>query len=166
MKIKAKRGLGFGKYRKERVHDMEKKFLIVDQAILPEVFSKVLKAKELLASGSAKNVSAATKMVDLSRSAFYKYKDSIFDFENTKAIVTVKAVLLDETGALQSLLSELSASGASIVTINQSAPENGTAVVSVTIRTDSMPMPLDDVLRRIQTQRTVVSVHRNVKEIG
>ena len=145
---------------------MGRKFLIVDQAILPEVYTKVLRAKELLASGSAKNVSAATKMVDLSRSAYYKYKDSIFDFENTKTIVTVKAVLLDETGALLRLLSELSESGASIVTINQSAPENGTAVVSVTIRTDSMPTPVDEVLRRIQSQRTVVSVQRNVKEIG
>ncbi len=144
---------------------MEKKYLIVDQAILPEVFSKVLRAKELLASGAAKNVSAAAKMVDLSRSAFYKYKDSVFDFENAKSIVTVKAVLLDETGALQALLSELSASGASIVTINQSAPENGTAVVSVTLRTDSMPMPIDDVLLSIQNQRTVVSVRRTVKEM-
>ena len=133
--------------------EVEKKYLIVDQAILPEVFAKVLRAKELLASGAAKNVSAAAKMVDLSRSAFYKY------------IVTVKAVLLDETGALQALLSELSASGASIVTINQSAPENGTAVVSVTLRTDSMPMPIDDVLLSIQNQRTVVSVRRTVKEM-
>ena len=145
--------------------EVEKKYLIVDQAILPEVFSKVLRAKELLASGAAKNVSAAAKMVDLSRSAFYKYKDSVFDFENAKSIVTVKAVLLDETGALQALLSELSASGASIVTINQSAPENGTAVVSVTLRTDSMPMPIDDVLLSIQNQRTVVSVRRTVKEM-
>ena len=146
-------------------HEVEKKYLIVDQAILPEVFAKVLRAKELLASGAAKNVSAAAKMVDLSRSAFYKYKDSVFDFENAKSIVTVKAVLLDETGALQALLSELSASGASIVTINQSAPENGTAVVSVTLRTDSMPMPIDDVLLSIQNQRTVVSVRRTVKEM-
>ena len=144
---------------------MEKKFLIVDQAILPEVFSKVLRAKELLASGTAKNVSAAAKMVDLSRSAFYKYKDSVFDFENAEAIVTVKAVLLDETGALQNLLSELSDSGASIVTINQSAPENGTAVVSVTLRTDAMPMPIDDVLLSIQNQRTVVSIRRMAKEL-
>ncbi len=144
---------------------MAKKFLIVDQAVLPEVFSKVLRAKELLASGAAKNVPAAAKMVDLSRSAFYKYKDSVFDFENTKSIVTVKAVLLDETGALQALLSELSASGASIVTINQSAPENGTAVVSVTLRTDSMPQPIDDVLLSIQGQRTVVSIRRTVKEL-
>ena len=143
---------------------MEKKFLIIDQAILPDVFKKVLKAKELLANGAAKNVSSATKQVDLSRSTFYKYKDSIYDFENTKTIVTIKAILLDETGALQGLLTELSESGASIVTINQSTPENGTATVTVTIRTDSMPMPIDDVLLRIQTHRAVVRIQRNVKE--
>ena len=74
-------------------------------------------------------------------------------------------MLLDETGALQNLLSELSDSGASIVTINQSAPENGTAVVSVTLRTDAMPMPIDDVLLSIQNQRTVVSIRRMAKEL-
>ena len=72
--------------------------------------------------------------------------------------------VLDETGALQNLLSELSDSGASIVTINQSAPENGTAVVSVTLRTDGMPMPIDDVLLSIQNQRTVVSIRRMANE--
>ena len=51
---------------------MERRFLLVDVSVLPEVFLKVLKAKELLAAGNAKNVSAATKMAGLSRSAFYK----------------------------------------------------------------------------------------------
>ncbi|MFQ7004495.1 MAG: hypothetical protein ACLRRT_13015 [Ruthenibacterium lactatiformans] len=50
--------------------NLERRFLLVDVSVLPEVFLKVLKAKELLAAGSAKNVSAATKMAGLSRSAF------------------------------------------------------------------------------------------------
>ena len=58
----------------------------------------------------------------------------------------------------------LPVSWASIVTINQSAPENGTAVVSVTLRTDAMPMPIDDVLLSIQNQRTVVSIRRMANE--
>ena len=99
--------------------NLERRFLLVDVSVLPEVFLKVLKAKELLAAGSAKNVSAATKMAGLSRSAFYKYKDCIFDAENSKEVLTVNATLLDETGALQSLLAGISAAGASIVTINQ-----------------------------------------------
>ena len=143
---------------------MKRHFLMVDAAVLPEVFLKVLKAKELLASGEARNISAATRAVGLSRSAFYKYKDCVLDAENSREVVTIQAMLLDETGALQALLAGISDAGASIVTINQSAPENGTAVVSVTLRTDGMPMPIDDVLLSIQNQRTVVSIRRMANE--
>ena len=57
---------------------MAKRFLLVDSDVLPDVFMKVVKAKELLASGSVKNLSAAAKEVNISRSALYKYKDKIF----------------------------------------------------------------------------------------
>ena len=119
---------------------MERRFYLVDAQVLPEVFLKVIRAKELLASGQARNISAATRSVGLSRSAFYKYKDCIFDSENGRELITVMATLRDETGALQSLLAGISSAGASIVTINQATPENGTAQVAVTIRTDTMQM--------------------------
>ncbi len=138
---------------------MERRFLLVDVDVLPEVFVKVIKAKELLASGEARNISAATRAVELSRSAFYKYKDSIFDSENIREVVTVMATLLDETGALQSLLAGISEAGASIVTINQSTPENGAAQVAVTIRTSTMQMSVDELTQKLIRQRTVVAVH-------
>ncbi|MFI3169043.1 MAG: ACT domain-containing protein [Faecalibacterium sp.] len=138
---------------------MERRFLLVDVEVLPEVFLKVIKAKELLASGEARNISAATRAVELSRSAFYKYKDAIFDSENIREVVTVMATLLDETGALQSLLAGISEAGASIVTINQSTPENGAAQVAVTIRTSTMQMSVDDLTQKLTRQRTVVAVH-------
>ena len=97
--------------------------------------------------------------VDLSRSAFYKYKDCIFDSENGREVVTVMATLRDETGALQSLLAGISAAGASIVTINQSTPENGAALVAVTIRTDTMQMTPEELTERLSRQRMVVGVH-------
>ncbi|MBQ7860057.1 MAG: ACT domain-containing protein [Faecalibacterium sp.] len=137
---------------------MEKRFLLVEASVLPDVFLKVLKAKELLASGEARNISAAVREADLSRSAFYKYKDSIVDSENSREIVTVSATLLDETGALQSLLAALSAAGASIVTINQSKPENGAAQVAVTIRTETMQMSADELVEKLRRQRTIVDV--------
>ena len=49
---------------------MERRFYLVDAQVLPEVFLKVVRAKELLASGEARSISAATRSVDLSRSAF------------------------------------------------------------------------------------------------
>ena len=80
---------------------MERRFLLVDASVLPDVFIKVLKAKELLASGAVRNISSAVRQAGLSRSAFYKYKDCVFDARNSRKVITVLATLLDETGALR-----------------------------------------------------------------
>ena len=144
------------------VNKLERRFYLVDAEVLPEVFLKVVKAKELLASGEVRSISAATRSVDLSRSAFYKYKDCIFDSENGREVVTVMATLRDETGALQSLLAGISAAGTSIVTINQATPENGAAQVAVSIRTGGMQGTLEDMLAQLKKQRTVVDIRRGV----
>ena len=140
----------------------ERRFLLVDADVLPEVFVKVLQAKELLASGAVSNISAAAKQAGISRSAFYKYKDTVFDAETGRESITVVATLLDKTGALQGLLSGISAAGASIVTINQATPENGAAQVAVSIRTGGMQGTLEDMLAQLKKQRTVVDIRRGV----
>lgn len=141
---------------------MERKFILVDEGVLPKVFLKVLKAKELLASGEARNISEATKRVVLSRSAFYKYKDCIFDARNSRQTVTVLATLLDETGALHTLLAGISQAGGSVVTINQATPESGAAKVAVTVRTDNMQISVEEMLEQLRGQRTVVEARQGV----
>ena len=51
------------------------KYYIVEASALPEVFLKVAEAKRLLSTGEASTVNEATRMTDISRSAFYKYRD-------------------------------------------------------------------------------------------
>lgn len=140
---------------------MERRFLLVDASVLPDVFAKVLKAKELLASGAVRNITAAAREAGLSRSAFYKYKDCIFDVRNENRIITVQATLLDETGALQALLAGISAAGGSVVTINQSTPESGAAQVAVSVRTDTMQMSVEEMLNKLRRQRTVVEIRQS-----
>jgi len=141
---------------------LEKRFLLVDAAVLPEVFVRVLQAKELLASRRARNISAAVKMAGLSRSAFYKYKDCVYDAQDSAEVTTVHATLRDETGALHSLLEAISGAGASIVTINQSTPESGTARVSVSFRTGGMHLSAEALLAELRRQPTVVDIRRGV----
>lgn len=138
----------------------DRRFLLVDAAALPAVYSKVLQAKELLASGKADSISAAAQQAGISRSAFYKYKDVVFDAETGRESITVIATLLDRTGALQGLLSGISDAGASVVTITQSRPENGAAQVEVTVRTGTMQLTVDELLRRLARQPDVIEVHR------
>ncbi len=138
----------------------ERHFLLVDAAALPAVFGKVLEAKELLAAGRAASISAAVQQAGISRSAFYKYKDVVFDAETGRETLTLTATLRDHTGALQKLLSGVSAAGASVVTITQSRPANGTAQVEVTVRTGTMQMSVEEMMRRLARDPDVVEVRR------
>ena len=57
---------------------MGKQYLIVSKEILPDYFDKVIEARNLLNNGKVKGVSEAVKMVGISRSTYYKYKDFVF----------------------------------------------------------------------------------------
>ena len=97
------------------------KYYIIESSALPEVFLKVAEAKRLLDTGEAATVNDATRQSGISRSAFYKYRDSILPFQNLMAgrIITFQLTLHDETGNLSSLLTIFAQWGANILTINQ-----------------------------------------------
>ena len=144
---------------------MAKRFLLVDSDVLPDVFMKVVKAKELLASGSVKNLSAAAKEVNISRSALYKYKDKIFDVSETKTVVAVHVVLMDELGALQKLLRVIAQYNVSIVTITQAAPVDGTAAVSLTLKVKDMVGDVDSLVDEMNKHRFVVTAKRIMQDV-
>ncbi|MBP0980478.1 MAG: ACT domain-containing protein [Oscillospiraceae bacterium] len=144
---------------------MAKRFLLVDSDVLPDVFMKVVKAKELLASGNVKNLSAAAKEVNISRSALYKYKDKIFDVSETKTVVAVHVVLMDELGALQKLLRIIAQYNVSIVTITQAAPVDGTAAVSLTLKVKDMVGDVDSLVEEMNKHRFVVTAKRIMQDV-
>lgn len=127
------------------------KYYLIEQAILPEVFLKVVEVKRLLATGEETKVSSATRRVGLSRSAFYKYKDSILPFQNLMAgrIVTFQMTLHDTVGLLGRMLTMFSAAGANILTINQTIPVDATASVTITASTTQLACTLEELLHRI-----------------
>ena len=136
------------------------KYYLVSAEALPEVFVKVTRAKELLETGAARTVAEAVERVDLSRSAFYKYKDAIRPFRDMKrdAIVTVSAILYGKPGVLASLLSIFTESGANILTINQSIPTDGAALVTISVTTENMAVGTEEVLNLLQSAPGVITV--------
>lgn len=62
------------------MEEKKEKFFLVRHDVLPEAMLKTIKVKELLERGKAKTIYEAVQKVDLSRSAFYKYKDTVFPF--------------------------------------------------------------------------------------
>lgn len=136
------------------------RYLLIDTDVLPDVFIKVVNAKALLANGSAKTASQAAQMAGLSRSAFYKYKDSVFAQTTSSAgsMLTLTATLQDEPGVLSRLIGELYEAGVNILTINQNIPVDGVALVSVSARGDALRMELGDLLAHLKSVQGIVDV--------
>ncbi len=135
------------------------KYLLIDESILPEVYSKVILAKNLQASGDAASASAAAKMAGISRSAYYKYKDKIFEYASeAEDTATINAKLLDNAGVLSSVMNELYLAGANVISVNQSIPVNNVADVTITVTTSGVNMTSDDLVSRIKTISGVKTV--------
>ena len=134
------------------------KYYIVEASALPEVFLKVAEAKRLLSTGEAATVNEATKMTDISRSAFYKYRDCISPFQNMMAgrIITFQMVLKDKAGVLSSILSIFANCGANILTINQSIPTGGKAMVTISAETGALICQIEELTRLLSETRGVV----------
>ncbi len=124
------------------------KFLLVEAKVLPEVFLRVMDAKMLLAQGKAKNASQAAQMAGVSRSAFYKYKDSLYLYDErmSENITTLYLTLEDRPGVLSLVLGELYRAGANVITVNQNIPVDGVALVSISVRTNSQSKSRSEIL--------------------
>ncbi len=141
---------------------MSNEYYIVSRDALPAVFVKVAEAKRLLGTGAACSATEAARMVGISRSAFYKYKDMIMPYENTEEsrVLTIQSVLEDKPGVLSSMITAFFDAGANILTVNQNIPADGAAYVSVSARTEHMDISVAQLFERLRAIDGVVSVSR------
>ena len=137
------------------------RYYLVEAEALPEIFAKVVQAKELLETGEVKTVGQAVAAVDISRSAFYKYKDAVRAFHDMSrsSLVTFSLELKDRQGVLSQVLAIFAGNGANILTINQSIPTSGVAPVTITAATEHMRVTMDAFVTALRATDGVVSVH-------
>lgn len=127
-------------------------YLLVDSKVLPEVFVKVVEAKKLISSGKCKTTSEATERLKLSRSAFYKYKNSVFLVEEMSKdrVITLFFEVFDQLGVLSCILKVLAAAKTSVLTINQSIPVDGNATITISLRIEGMSISVESLLKKLR----------------
>jgi len=126
----------------------DSEYFLVKSDVLPEVFQKVIDVKRILSLGKASSVNDAVNIVGLSRSAYYKYKDSVLPFYETSRgkLVTIIFVVEDFPGILSGIINSMASVKANIITINQNIPINGLADVSIVFETNKMVKPLEELV--------------------
>lgn len=129
------------------------KYLLVDAKVLPEIYAKVVEAKRMLKSGKCKTASEAAEKLKISRSAFYKYKDSVFLVEEMSKdrIITLFFEVSDQPGVLSCILKVLASAKTSVLTIYQSIPVDGSANITICLRIEGMSSSVEALLKKLRT---------------
>lgn len=130
------------------------RYYLVREDILPEALLKTVQAKEWLARGEVKTVHEAVEKAELSRSAFYKYKDGIFPLSNLERerIVTISMDLEHRSGVLSKVLAMIAELEGNVLTINQTIPLQGMANVVISVETPVASESIHMLLDRLRGQ--------------
>lgn len=127
------------------------RYYLVREDVLTDAMQKTLEAKHLLESGAVSSIWDAVKKVDLSRSAFYKYRDAVFPFHSIvqERILTIFIQLQDQKGILAKVLELITEAHCNILTIHQTIPIQGRANVTLSLDVTSMTIELDELLDKV-----------------
>lgn len=122
---------------------------IVDSRILPDVYAKVIEVKDLLRSGDAITIQEACQRIGLSRSAFYKYKDSVFDFMSSEKgkMLILFMMLRHAPGVLSDIMNTIASVKGNIITINQTMPIMDSATLTVTVDMKTMEINPEELVQ-------------------
>lgn len=127
-------------------------FYLVREEILPEAIKKTIKVKELLKKGEVRTINEAVEKMELSRSAYYKYKDFVFPFyeASKEKIVTLALLLEHKPGVLSRVLNTIAGDRASVLTINQGIPLQGVANATISLETADLVIDLEALLDKLR----------------
>lgn len=124
-----------------------KKFYLIREDVLPESVVKTLKIKDALKSDPTLSIYDAVKQFDLSRSAFYKYRETIFPVDDKMLDHREFTLILYVTvGMLARVLDVISKLELSVLTIHQSIPMEEKATITLSLNAKSKETSVEDVI--------------------
>ena len=135
----------------------EGRFYLYREDVLTESMQKTIKAKLLLSNSEESTIQDAVNRVGLSRSAFYKYRDTVFPFESIarEQILTIFIQVEDRKGALATLLQIVTGAKCNILTIHQTIPVQARANITLSLDVTEMKFTMEEFLQQLKTPEFV-----------
>lgn len=139
----------------------EKQYYIIREDVLPEAVQKTLKIKKALEDNPDLSILEASKKFDLSRSAFYKYKDTIFPVQDFKkdSVLSMSITLEDTPGILGRILAIVNEEKCSVITIHQTVPINNRATIIFSLNIDLSYTSIETLKTRIEQLENILKVN-------
>lgn len=126
-------------------------FYIVAADILPDALRKTAQIKELLSKNSNLTINEAADKIGLSRSAFYKYRESIFPYNkmHKERIVTLIVTSADEINVLSECFRIITEMSCRILNVNRGLPIQDIAKATLVIDTENMKQEIETLLEKL-----------------
>ena len=138
-----------------------KKFYLIREDVLPESVVKTLKIKDALKNNPELSIYEAVKLFDLSRSAFYKYRETIFPVDEKMLDHREFTLILyvnDIVGMLAQVLNTVSKLQLSVLTIHQSVPMEEKATITLSLSAEDTTISIDEIIKALRNIEHVSKV--------
>lgn len=138
-----------------------KKFYLIREDVLPESVVKTLKIKDALKNNPELSIYEAVKLFDLSRSAFYKYRETIFPVDEKMLDHREFTLILyvnDIVGMLAQVLNTVSKLQLSVLTIHQSVPMEERATITLSLSAKDTTISIDEIIKALRNIEHVSKV--------
>lgn len=138
-----------------------RKFYLIREDVLPESVIKTLKVKDALKNNSNLSIYDAVKQFNLSRSVFYKYRETIFPVDEKildQREFTLILYVNDIVGMLAQVLNAISQLQLSVLTIHQSVPIEDKATITLSLNARNSNLSIDEVIESLREINHVTKV--------
>ena len=143
------------------VNKDNRKFYLIREDVLPESVIKTLKVKDALKNNSNLSIYDAVKQFNLSRSAFYKYRETIFPVDEKildQREFTLILYVNDIVGMLAQVLNAIYQLQLSVLTIHQSVPIEDKATITLSLNARNSNLSIDEVIESLREINHVTKV--------
>lgn len=137
------------------------KVLLDTWRCLAWISGKNIKIKDALKNNPELSIYEAVKLFDLSRSAFYKYRETIFPVDEKMLDHREFTLILyvnDIVGMLAQVLNTVSKLQLSVLTIHQSVPMEEKATITLSLSAKDTTISIDEIIKALRNIEHVSKV--------
>lgn len=138
----------------------EQQFYLVDFSILPEAIKKTIRVKEMLKSGSSGTIDEAVHKVNMSRSAYYKYKDHVASADDDKEdrVVVLFIIMQDDMAVFGRILRRIAKEKQEVLSVNRTKISEKLYSSVITLKTKESAGDMESLYEALKETKGIQSL--------